>query len=203
MGFYDRVIFPRLMNWTMGIGEVAKNRQRVVPLAEGRVLEIGIGSGLNLPFYTDKVSEVVGIEPHETLNRMAAGRIADSAVPVRVINASAEDIPLDAAGFDTVVTTWTLCSIPDGVKALSEMRRILKPGGQLLFFEHGRAPDAGVARWQDRLNPVWNCCAGGCNLNRPIDAMIAEAGFSLAGMQAEYVRGPRFLSFCYWGKATP
>lgn len=203
MGFYDRVIFPRLMNWTMSIGEVTTNRERVVPLAEGRVLEIGIGSGLNLPFYSDKVSEIIGIEPHQTLNRMAAKRMAESRIPVRLINGSAEDMPLDSADFDTVVTTWTLCSIPDGVRALREMRRVLKPGGQLVFFEHGRAPDAGVARWQERLNPVWNYCAGGCHLNRPIDAMIREAGFSLAGMAAEYVKGPRFLSFCYWGRATP
>lgn len=203
MGFYDRVIFPRLMNCSMSIGEVSRNRERIVPLAEGRVLEIGIGSGLNLPFYTDKVSEIVGIEPHETLNRMAAKRIAESRVPVRVITGSAEAMPLDAAGFDTVVTTWTLCSIPDGARALGEMRRVLKPGGQLLFFEHGRAPDAGVARWQDRIDPIWGRCAGGCHLNRPIDAMIREAGFSPAGMQADYVKGPRFLSYCYWGRATP
>ncbi len=203
MGFYDRVIFPRLMNCCMSIGEVSRNRERVVPLAAGRVLEIGIGSGLNLPFYTDKVSEVVGIEPHETLNRMAAKRMKASPVPVRVVNGSAEDMPFDSADFDTVVTTWTLCSIPDGVKALGEMRRVLKPGGQLIFFEHGRAPDPGPARWQDRLDPIWGRCAGGCHLNRPIDSMIREAGFSLTGMQADYVKGPRFLSYCYWGRATP
>lgn len=202
MGFYDRVVFPRLMHFGMGVSEISKYRARVVPAASGRVLEVGIGSGLNLPFYTGDVREVVGIDPHETLNRMAAKRMSGSAMPVSLIRASAEDMPLENGGFDTVVTTWTLCSIPDGMKALAEMRRVLRPGGQLVFIEHGHAPDAGVARWQDRLTPVWRRCAGGCHLNRPIDSMIRDSGFTLTGLETGYLKGPRFAAYCFWGRAT-
>jgi len=203
MGFYDRAIFPRLMHFGMGLGRITEYRRRIVPAATGRVLEIGIGSGLNLPLYGTAVSEVVGIDPNATLNRMAADRIHTAAMPVQLVNGSAEDMPFDAASFDSVVTTWTLCSIPDGARALAEMRRVLKPGGQLLFFEHGAAADARVARWQDRLTPLWRHCAGGCHLNRPVDRMIRGAGFTVTGMEAGYLDGPRLLAFCYWGRATP
>lgn len=203
MGFYDRVIFPRLMHLVMGFGELPEYRRRVVPAAEGRVLEIGIGSGLNAPLYTDRVSDVIGLDPHETLNRMARERVSRAAVPIHVVNGSAERIPLDRGDVDTVVMTWTLCSIADPIPALREMQRVLKPGGQLLFIEHGSAPDAGVARWQDRLTPLWKRLAGGCHLNRHIDRLIREAGFALPTLETGYLEGPRFAAYCYWGRATP
>lgn len=202
MGFYDRVIFPRLMHIVMGFGELPEYRRKVVPAAEGRVLEIGIGSGLNAPLYTDRVSEVIGLDPNETLNRMARERVAKARVPIRVLNGSAEDMPLDDSSFDTVVMTWTLCSIPNPVRALREMRRVLRPGGQLLFIEHGAAPDPGVARWQDRLTPAWKRVAGGCHLNRPMDRLIREGGFTLTDLETGYLEGPRFAAYNYWGRAT-
>lgn len=203
MGFYERVIFPRLMHVVMRFGQLPEYRRRIVPAAEGRVLEVGIGSGLNAPLYTDRVSEVIGLDPHETLNRMAKARVAGAPVPISVLNGSAEDMPLDDDSFDTVVMTWTLCSIADPVRALREMRRVLRPGGQLLFIEHGTAPDAAVARWQDRLTPAWKRIAGGCHLNRPMDRLIREGGFALSELETGYLEGPRFAAFCYWGRATP
>lgn len=203
MGFYDRVIFPRLMHVVMGFGELPEYRRKVVPAAEGRVLEVGIGSGLNAPLYTDRVDEVIGLDPNETLNRMAQQRVSGARVPIRVVNGSAEDMPLDTASFDTVVMTWTLCSIPDPVRALREMRRVLRPGGQLLFIEHGTAPDPSVARWQDRLTPLWKRFAGGCHLNRRMDVLIRQGGFSLEQLETGYLEGPRFAAFCYWGSARP
>lgn len=202
MGIYDRIIFPRLMHWTCGRSDVTRYRKWVVPKAAGRVLEVGVGSGLNLPLYGDPVSEVVGIDPHDTLNRMAGQRSKDASVPITLVKGSAEDLPFEDASFDTALMTWTLCSIPDGGRALDEIRRILKPGGQLLYIEHGQAPDAGVARWQDRLNPAWKRLAGGCHLNRPINNMIREHGFSLAETRSGYLEGPRFLSYCSWGRAS-
>lgn len=201
MGFYDRVVFPRLMHWTCGRGDVTRYRNWIVPRAAGRVLEIGFGSGLNLPLYGDAVSEVIGIDPHETLNRMAQRQCAGARVPITLIRGSAEDLPLEDESFDSAVMTFTLCSIVDGDQALEEIRRILKPDGQLLYIEHGEAPDAGVARWQSRLNPIWKRFAGGCNINRPINRMIREHGFSLTDTRSAYLDGPRLLSYCSWGRA--
>lgn len=203
MGFYDRVIFPRIMHLVMGFGDLPEYRRRVVPAAEGRVLEVGIGSGLNAPLYTGRVSEVIGLDPHETLNRMAGARVAQARVPIRIVNGSAEQIPLDDRSVDSVVMTWTLCSIADPLRALREMRRVLRPGGQLLFIEHGTAPDPGVARWQERLTPAWKRLAGGCHLNRPMDRLIREGGFAMAALESGYLEGPRFAAYCYWGRATP
>lgn len=202
-GFYDRVIFPRIMHFTMGFREVSEYRARVVPAATGRVLEIGLGSGLNLPFYGDRVSEVIGVDPHEALNRMARRRLDSTRLPVRIVNGSAEALPLDDASVDCVVTTWTLCSIGAVDRALQEMRRVLRPGGEILFIEHGTAPDTAVARWQDRLTPLWRRCAGGCRLNRPIDHLFARAGFTITDLETGYLKGPRLLSYCYWGRAKP
>lgn len=169
----------------------------------GRVLEVGIGSGLNLPFFGPQVSEVLGIEPSPRLIGMAQ-RVAGSSVsPVSFIEGSAEAIPLDKASVDTVVTTWTLCTIPQAVQALEEMRRVLKPGGQLLFVEHGLAPDEGVRRWQNRLTPLWTRIGGGCHLNRPIRSLIETAAFDITSIETEYARGPRPMAFFYEGRARP
>jgi ubiquinone/menaquinone biosynthesis C-methylase UbiE len=164
-----------------------------VPAAEGRVLEIGVGSGLNLPFYSQRVRQVIGLEPSPKLIAPAA----------QFIEGSAEEIPLNDGTIDTVVMTWTLCSIPDASRALGEIRRVLKPGGRLLFAEHGRAPEPNVARWQDRLIPMWKRCAGGCHLNRAVASLIEAAGFALERCETGYMRGAMPLSFMYEASARP
>ncbi|MDB5395726.1 MAG: methyltransferase [Rhodospirillales bacterium] len=181
-------------------------RQRVGQAAEGRILEIGIGPGLNLPFYGPNVSAVIGIDPSPELLAMAARRRAALPPPtlqVELIEGSSEALPLDDGSIDTVVTTWTLCTIPGAARALGEMRRVLKPGGQLLFVEHGRAPDPGVVRWQDGLTPVWKHFTGGCHLNRKIDALIGDSGFTISTLHNEYLPGPRPMTYMYEGRATP
>jgi ubiquinone/menaquinone biosynthesis C-methylase UbiE len=167
------------------------------------VLEIGIGSGLNLPLYGPAVDTVIGLEPSPELLRMARDRAATARVPVQLLEASAEAVPLDTASIDTVVMTWTLCTIPDPHSALAELRRVLKPGGALLFVEHGRAPELGVARWQDRLDPLWRRIAGGCHLNREIDTLIAGSGFRIDALANARLPGPRTHTFLYEGRARP
>jgi SAM-dependent methyltransferase len=199
MGFYQDRIVPQLVNLGMRNRQLAPYRERIVRRAEGRVLEVGVGSGLNLPLYTHRVSEVLGLDPHPKLLGMATHKAA--IVPSKLIEGSAESIPLDRASVDTVLTTWTLCSIPDVVMALSEMRRILKPNGQLLFVEHGLASDERVRRWQNRLTPVWRRIAGGCHLNRPIATLVEDAGFHISQMDSGYMPGPKPMTFMYEGSA--
>src|SRR4051812_37087129 len=179
--------------------ELAAYRRRIVPAAQGRVLEIGIGSGLNLLFYGAGVETVIGLDPSSPLLTMAQTRA--KAAPVSMLQGTAEAIPLETASVDTVVTTWTLCSIPNVAAALADMRRVLKPGGALLFVEHGKAPDTAVARWQNRLTPLWKPIAGGCHLNRKIDTLIREAGFVVKDLRTGYMRGPRPFTFMYEGRA--
>jgi ubiquinone/menaquinone biosynthesis C-methylase UbiE len=178
-------------------------RQRVVGAAEGRVLEVGAGSGLNLPLYGPGVSSVLALDASSELLAMARERAAATSVPVEFLEASAEAIPIDNSSIDTVVTTWTLCTIADAQRALAEARRVLKPGGALLFVEHGRAPEADVARWQDRLDPLWSRMAGGCHLNRRIDALIAGSGFRIGSLAHARLPGPRTHTFLYEGCARP
>lgn len=203
MSFYQRHVLPHLLHLAMNQTQLVPFRERVIGAAEGRVLEIGIGSALNLPFYGPNVRSVIGLEPSPELLRMAQGRAATAPVPVELLEASAEAVPLDTASIDTVVTTWTLCTIPDAHKALAEMRRVLKPGGSLLFVEHGRAPEPGVARWQDRLDPLWRRVAGGCHLNRQIDELISGSGFRIDRLANARVPGPRTHTFLYEGRARP
>jgi ubiquinone/menaquinone biosynthesis C-methylase UbiE len=204
MGFYENRILPRLIDMGCGTEPIAKQREKVVPRASGRVLEIGMGSGLNLPFYDPgRVEMVWGLEPSEGMRRRAEPRIAASKVPVEWLGLPGEEIPLDDESADTVVLTYTLCTIPDFRAALVQMHRVLKPGGQLLFSEHGAAPDAGVRRWQDRVNPLWRRLAGGCNLNREVPASLEEAGFEIREVETMYLPGtPRIAAFQYWGCAT-
>jgi ubiquinone/menaquinone biosynthesis C-methylase UbiE len=178
-------------------------RERVMAGAEGRVLEIGIGPGLNLPLYGANVELVTGLDPSPRLLAKARESSRGIAAPVALIEGTAEAIPLDAASVDTVVTTWTLCSIPDAARALAEMRRVLHPAGRLLFVEHGRAPDARVRWWQDRLTPVWRCIGGGCHLNRAIRDLITVAGFQIERLDTGYMRGPKPMTFMYEGSARP
>jgi len=202
MGFYQTRILPRLIHLAMGQEDLKAYRGRVVSAAAGRVLEIGIGSGLNMPFYGTGVSEVIGLDPSAPLLTMARRSVRPD-VPIELVEASAEAIPLEDRSVDAVLTTWTLCSIPDPLRALGEMRRVLKVGGVLLFAEHGRAPQAGVRWWQDRLTPVWKRLGGGCHLNRPIGDLIAAAGFRIERLENSYIRGPRPLTYMYEGSARP
>jgi ubiquinone/menaquinone biosynthesis C-methylase UbiE len=203
MGFYDRHVLPRLINLAMQNPAARAERARLVPEARGRVLEVGIGSGLNLRFYGPRVTGLVGLDPSLPLLEMARRRAPAAPCPVTLAAASAEAIPFRDESFDTLVVTWTLCSIPDAGRALREMRRVLRPGGALLFVEHGRAPDPVVRAWQDRITPVWRRVAGGCHLNRPIDALIRAGGFEIRRLDTTYLRGPRVMTYFYQGEARP
>lgn len=203
MGFYNDRILPHLINLSMRNRELQPYRERVIAQANGRVLEIGVGSGLNLPIYGAQVREIVGLEPVPRLISMAQ-RIADRAkAPVTLIAGSAESLPVDTASVDTVVTTWTLCSIPDAQGALKEMRRVLRANGQLLFVEHGLAPEEKVQAWQNHLTPLWKRIGGGCHLNRPIRALIESGGFDITQLETGYMKGPKPMTYLYEGRARP
>jgi ubiquinone/menaquinone biosynthesis C-methylase UbiE len=202
MGFYQDQIVPMLTSLSMRNRHLAAYRDRVVPAATGRVLEVGVGSGLNLPLYSTDVQQVIGLEPSPKLLNMAR-HVGRRSFPVNLIEGSAEKIPLEKASVDTVVTTWTLCTILDVDRALHEMRRALKPGGRLLFVEHGRAPDPNVVWWQDWLTPVWKRVCGGCHLNRAIASLIEGAGFRLERLETGYIHGPKPMTFMYEGSARP
>ena len=203
MSFYDKWIFPWLVDITMRNREATRYRSIIVPRAFGRVLEIGVGSGLNLPFYGNCVEQLYALDPSDELIAMARKKAREVSVPVTFLSHAGEAIPLDAGSIDTIVMTWTLCSIPDPLVALTEMRRVLKPRGTLLFVEHGLAPEARVQRWQNRLNRVWNRMSGGCNLNRKMDELIRSSGFRILELDKDYARGPRLMSFMYCGRAEP
>jgi ubiquinone/menaquinone biosynthesis C-methylase UbiE len=203
MGFYQRHILPRLLDAAMGAEHFAKQRQKVVPRAEGRVLEIGFGSGHNLPFYdASKVSRIWALEPSAGMRARAEARVAASPIPLEFLDLEAEQIPLDDEAADTVLVTYSLCSIADVMKALAGMRRVLKRDGRMVFCEHGEAPDPGVKRWQQRLTPIGKAIGGGCHLGRPIPKLITDSGLRIGWMQTMYLpHTPRFAGFNYWGEA--
>jgi len=203
LGVYERYLLPRLLAVAMCNRELVPFRQRLGQGAEGRVLEIGIGPGLNLPFYGPNVREVIGIDPSPALLRMAQTRSLEASFPVELMEAVSERLPFDDESVDTVVTTWTLCSVGQPADALREARRVLRPGGTLLFVEHGRAPDAGVRWWQDTLTPAWKHIAGGCHLNRRIDGLVEAAGFRIDRLKTGYLPGPKPMTFMYEGCAKP
>jgi len=203
MSLYDKWIFPWLVDIAMRNREATRYRSIIVPRATGQVLEIGIGSGLNLPFYDESVEKVYGLDPAEELIAMAKKKARDVSVPVTFLSHAGEAIPLNDHCIDTIVMTWTLCSIPHPATALTEMRRVLKPQGRLLFVEHGLAPDPRVQRWQNRLNGAWSRMSGGCNINREIDQLIRSSGFRIVELDKEYAKGPRLMSFMYRGRAEP
>lgn len=204
MGLYTKHVLPRLIDLAMRNKETARLREAWIPQARGEVLEVGIGSGLNLPFYSSEVQHVYGVDPSIELRQMARKRAATGTVKVEFLLQSAEEpLLLTNASIDTVVVTWTLCSIPDPHRALVQMKRVLKPDGRLVFLEHGRAPDTGVVRWQDRLTPVWKRIGGGCHLNRRIDKLFIEAGFQITDLRTFYLPGPRPTTYTYQGIAQP
>ncbi len=202
MGLYDRHILPHLIDFACGMGAVMKARSQIVPLAQGRVLEVGIGSGLNLSFYDpQRVEVVVGVDPSAEMQALARERAARCQVPVEMIALELGQIQAADASFDDIVCTFTLCTIPDAIAALREMRRVLKPGGRLLFCEHGLAPDLPVVRWQKRLTPLWKPLAGGCHLDRDIPALIGAGGFHIRELSTGYLKGPRPMTHVYRGWA--
>ena len=202
MGLYTKCVLPRFIDLAMRNKDTTRLRSEWVPRACGDVLEIGIGSGLNLGFYSSQVRHVCGVDPSAELQQMARKRVVEHGANVEFLQQSAEEaLPLPDESIDTVVMTWTLCSIPDPQKALHQIRRVLKPTGKLIFIEHGRSPDLGVAAWQDRLNPVWKRIGGGCNLNRKIDALLSTAGLQIEEMRTSYLPGPRPMTYTYQGSA--
>lgn len=203
MSFYEERILPHLINKACSASPTQKQRQKIVPLAEGRVLEIGFGSGLNVPFYdVSKVEKIWALEPSEGMRGKAKPLVDESALDIEFIDLPGEQIPLDADSADTVLVTYSLCTITDAVIALEGMRRVLKPGGRLLFCEHGRAPDDSVLRWQNRINPAWRRIAGGCNMNRDIPSLLEAGGFRMVSDERMYIPGVKVLSYNYWGIAV-
>jgi SAM-dependent methyltransferase len=205
MSLYDRYVVPWLINCACSAKPIARQRAKVAPGAEGRVLELGMGGGLNLPFYDPrKVTGLAAVEPSEALRRKAQAAADEAGVSVEIAAGRAEALPYASGSFDTVVCTFTLCSVQDPAAALAEARRVLKPGGRFLFCEHGLAPDADVIKWQRRIEPVWKRIAGGCHLTRPVTPAIEAAGFRLLNKETMYLPGtPRWAGWNEWGAATP
>ena len=202
MGIYSKYILPKIIHFSCKQNPNSKQREKVVPLAKGTVLEIGIGSGLNLPFYnSDEVKSLTAIDPSDDIWKINETNLEGLDFEFEFIKAFAEDIPAENNAFDSIVTTYTLCSIPEANEALEDMRRVLKPSGNLIFCEHGKAPDKSVQRWQNLINPIWNKLGGGCNLNRNIPDLIKDSGFKIDQLDTMYIPGWKPASFNYWGVA--
>ena len=204
MGSYAKYVLPRLIDLAMRNKDTTRLRSEWIPNARGEVLEIGIGSGLNLPFYSTEVRHVYGVDPSMELQEMARKRVGKSSLEVTFLSQSAEEpLSLAKSSIDTAVVTWTLCSIPDPLHALQQAKRVLKPNGRLVFVEHGRSSDSGVVVWQDRITPLWKRIGGGCHLNRKIDELITTAGFRISELKTFYLPGPRPMTYTYQGFAEP
>ena len=203
MGLYDKYFLAPFINCACGTKPILYQRKKVVPLCAGRVLEVGMGSALNLPYYDrDNVEFIWGLEPSEAMREKARPNIEKSGLEVKLIDLPGEQIPLEDNSVDSILLTYTLCTIPDWLTALQQMRRVLKPGGRLVFTEHGEAPDEGVLKWQNRINPVWRKFAGGCNLNRKIPRLLTDSGFSVDQLDAMYLPStPKLFGYNYWGVA--
>ena len=201
MSLYQKYLLPKLLNWAMKAPALSKLRSELIPSAEGKVLEIGMGSGLNLPHY-DGISGLIGLEPSEELQNLAEDMLIQTHFPSVMLTGSAEDIPLESNTFDTVVMTWTLCSVTDPVLALSEIKRVIKPGGKVIFAEHGKSPDQNIRKLQKTLNPLWSRIAGGCQLNREIVDLYESSGFKFKSMERGYLEGPKFATYNYRGVAA-
>ena len=204
MKLYDKYILPRILNCTCGLEPISEQRQKVVPHAKGNILEVGIGSGLNFPFYeTSKVNKIWGLDPSEELHEMAKKVVSGLDLDVEFLLKGAEEIPLIDDSVDTVLITYTMCSIPEVEVAIKEIKRVIKPEGVMIFCEHGKAPDENTLKWQGRINPYWKKISGGCNLNRDIPNLIKSAGFSITQLETMYLPGtPKILGYHYWGFAN-
>lgn len=204
MGFYDEKILPTLIDVGCSLEPAMALRRKLVPEARGRVLEVGMGSGINLALYNpDQVEFVWGLEPSPGMRHKARSNIANSPVEVRLLDLPGEQIPLEDNSVDTVLLTFTLCTIPDWQAALAQMYRVMKPGARLLFCEHGRADSPALQKWQDRITPLWKKCFGGCHLNRPIASLIEEGGFTIHSLENFYMeKGPKFVGYMYFGHAS-
>ena len=204
MGFYDKYIMPRFINCACGSKPIMRQREKVVPQASGTVLEIGIGTGLNLPYYdARRVERLIGLDPSQESWELAAERAAHLEFDVEFIGLPGEQIPLEDESVDTVLVTFALCTIPDPIAALHGMARVLRPQGKLIFCEHGHAPDSGVSKWQDRINPMWRRIVGGCNLNRNIPQLLTQGGFAIDELEQMYLPStPKVAGYNYWGSAS-
>jgi ubiquinone/menaquinone biosynthesis C-methylase UbiE len=202
MGFYEARVLPHLVDAALSGRQFERLRRRVTERVAGDVLEVGFGSGRNVPYYGPSVRRVLAVDPAVTGRKIAAKRVAASPTPIEYVGLDGEQLPLDDASVDDVLTTWTLCTIPDAAQALGEMRRVLRPGGALHFLEHGRSPDESVVRWQDRLTPIQRRVAGGCHLNRAIAQLVTDAGFEMSELTNYYLKGPKFFGYMYEGIAT-
>ena len=204
MSLYEKYVLPKFLNCACGSKPVSYQRKKVVPLAEGKVLEIGIGSGLNLPFYDKaKIDEIWGLDPSEELSEMAKQVADEESMEVKFISSGAEDIPLPDNYFDCVLVTYTMCTIPEVQRANQEIRRVLKKDGKMIFCEHGEAPDQNIRKWQNRINPFWGKLAGGCNINRKIPSLIQDSGFDIIEMEEMYLPNtPKIAGYNYWGYAV-
>ena len=203
MGFYDKYILPKFLNCACGTKPINYQREKIVPLAKGIVLDIGIGSGLNIPFYNkSNIDHLYGLDPSKELLKIAKPLAKKNELEIEFLQCGAEAIPLTDQSIDTVLITYTMCTIPDIKLSNSEIMRVLKPEGQLLFCEHGLAPDKNIAKWQRRINPIWSKIAGGCNLNRDIPKLITSSGFKISNMEEMYLPStPKFAGYNYWGVA--
>lgn len=202
VGIYGRYVLPHFIDFAMRNKETTRLRADWIPRAHGEVLEVGIGSGLNLPFYSSNVRRIYGIDPSVELQRMARKRVIARPLEVEFVTQSAEDqLPLADGSIDTVVITWTLCSVPNTARTFQQIKRVLKATGRLIFLEHGRSPDPGTAVWQDRITPLWKHIGGGCHLNRKVDDLIRNAGFRITELKTFYLPGPRLMTYTYQGLA--
>jgi|TARA_B110000438_G_scaffold300820_1_gene354113 ubiquinone/menaquinone biosynthesis C-methylase UbiE len=204
MSLYEKYVLPKFLNCACGSKPVARQREKVVPLAEGKVLEIGIGSGLNLPFYDKtKVDEIWGLDPSEELSEMARAVAIQEGMEVNFISSGAEEIPLPDDHFDSVLITYTMCTIPEVMRANTEIRRVLKNQGKMIFCEHGAAPDDNIRKWQKRINPFWGMIAGGCNIDRNIPSLIQDSGFDIIEIEEMYLPNtPKIAGYNFWGYAV-
>ena len=201
MGFYETQVLPRFTDVALSGREFTRIRQRVVAELEGHIVEIGFGSGRNVPLYPPTVTRARAVDPSTVGRKLAAKRVKASRVPIEYVGLDGQDLPLDDGSVDHVLITWTLCTIPDPARALAEARRVLRSGGTVNFVEHGLSPDARVARWQDRLTPIWKRIGGGCHLNRKIDDLLLNAGFTIDELRTTYLPGPRPMTYTYQGFA--
>jgi SAM-dependent methyltransferase len=203
--FWTDEVVPRMTDKMLGSRDVAEHRKRIIAGLRGEVVEIGFGSGLNVPHYPVDVTTVFAVDPSLVGRKLSAARVAESSVPIRFVGLDGESLPLGDASVDTALSTFTLCTIPDAARAVREVHRVLRPGGQFHFLEHGLCPEAGVARWQHRLNPIQRRVAGGCTLDRPIEGLIRDAGFDITELHHDQLAGPDFLrpwAYLYEGIAT-